>query len=89
MKSVSKNVEDNGSQVCSPFTLIDSITICQILVICIKNIYTWNPPSGRLGDNFNMPWGTLNFHLPLGVDQRNWEVKIIHTFGGGTKIKVY
>ena len=24
-------------------------------------------PQGRLGDNFIGPWGTLNFHLPLGA----------------------
>ena len=47
-----ENVEDNGSHVCSPFTLIDSIAICQILVICIKNIYTWNSPFRKIGEQF-------------------------------------
>ena len=35
------------------------------IVLIYHNMESTPPPFGKMGDNFIVPWGTLNFNLPL------------------------
>ena len=65
------------------FNLIISASFCAqqcLEIVSIEFHGTVSP--GRWGDNFNGPWTTLNFHLPLGGLSQMRFLKSFTLFGG-------
>ena len=58
----------------------------QRAIYMLQHNQTWtgNPHPKKMGDNFIGPWGTLNFHLPLGRLSKMWGLKSFTLLRGGT-----
>ena len=53
-------------------------TLEKAIYLEILKTRTWNPPPGKMGDNFIGRWGTLNFKI--WISQMGGGLKIFHTF---------